>query len=335
MLLLQKIGLWIRDRFTLYYVIVAIFQLFGAFAVAFASPFLLRQFLLPSLVKYTVPLHFNFETCREQLAGICSFPTATVDFSMENPKLSSGEYYEMSIEIVLSESTVTSNVGIFQAVVELVDQLNMKKIFRKSCFANKHHGIIYRIGRGWWNLACKTLLFPAYFFGLVTTLDDRKLEVMFTNHLVDSDLANIAVLYVQLQNRFVEVESGKLLFRVRLCSLRIFLHDYPIVSSLLIIIFTYFTCLTGITLYWMLQVFFGSSGLSNLSCTTTTDETKRSSAALEVYAETAATEGHFQLEKSEVEGDATFLIWNDLRKDSNKASESSLHRRQQKERTKE
>lgn len=70
----------------------------------------------------------------------------------ENPKLSPGEYYEMSIEIVLSESTSTSNVGIFQAVVELVDQLNIKRTFRRSCFANRQHGMIYRIGRGWWNL---------------------------------------------------------------------------------------------------------------------------------------------------------------------------------------
>lgn len=36
-------------------------------------------------------------------------------------------------------------------------------------------------------------------------LDDRKLEVSFTNRLVDSDLADTTLLYVQLQNRFVEV----------------------------------------------------------------------------------------------------------------------------------
>lgn len=58
----------------------------------------------------------------------------------------------MSIEIVLSESTIISNVGIFQAVVELVDQLNVKKTFRRSCFANRHRGVIYRIFQGWWNL---------------------------------------------------------------------------------------------------------------------------------------------------------------------------------------
>ncbi|VDO44220.1 unnamed protein product [Onchocerca flexuosa] len=164
----------------------------------------LIQLFLPSLVEYTVPLHFNFETCREQLAGICSFPTAVIDFSLENPKLSPGEYYEISIEIVLSESTIASNVGIFQAVVELVDQNNIKRAFRRSCFANRHRSVIYRIGQGWWNLVCKTLLFPAYFLGILTVLDDRKLEVSFTNRLVDSDLANTALLSVQLQNRFIE-----------------------------------------------------------------------------------------------------------------------------------
>lgn len=43
-------------------------------------------------------------------------------------------------------------------------------------------------------------------------LNDRKLEVSFTNRLVCSDLANTALLYVQLQNRFIEVffnEDGK------------------------------------------------------------------------------------------------------------------------------
>uniref|UniRef100_A0A0R3S448 Seipin n=1 Tax=Elaeophora elaphi TaxID=1147741 RepID=A0A0R3S448_9BILA len=205
MLLVQKVGSWIRDRFTLYHVIIAVFQLFGAFVMAIASPFLLRHLFLPSLVEYTIPLHFNFETCREQLAGICSFPTAVVDLSVENPKLSPKEYYEISVEIILSESTITANVGIFQAVIELVDQLNMKRTFRRSCFANKHHSVMYRIAQAWWNLVCRTLLFPAYFFGLLTALDDHKLEVSFTNRLVDSDLANTALLYVQLQNRFIEV----------------------------------------------------------------------------------------------------------------------------------
>nr|CDQ04208.1 Bm9113 [Brugia malayi] len=207
MLVVEKISSWIRDRFTIYHIITAIIQLFGAFVVAVISPFLLRQLLLPSLVEYTVPLHFNFETCREQLAGVCSFPIAVVDFSVEKLKLSPGENYEISIEIILSESTIASNVGIFQAVVELVDPndpRNMKRTFRKSCFVNRNHSLIYRIVQGWWNLACQTLFFPAYFLGLLTMSDNRKLEVSFTNHLVDSDLDNTALLYVQLQNRFIE-----------------------------------------------------------------------------------------------------------------------------------
>lgn len=72
-----------------------------------------------------------------------------------------------------------------------------------------------------------------------------------------------------------QVESGILSFNVRLGLLRVFLYNYPIVSSLLIIIFTYFTCLIGITLYWFLQAVFGSY------------ETKRSP---EVCTEIAATE---------------------------------------------
>ncbi|KAL3986174.1 putative adipose-regulatory protein (Seipin) family protein [Acanthocheilonema viteae] len=326
---MQKVISWIHDRFSLYDVIIAILQFFGAFAVAVASPFLLRQLLLPSLVKYSVPLHFNFETCREQLAGICSFPTATVNFSVENPKLSPSEYYEMSIEIVQSQSTVTSNVGIFQAVVELVDRLNMKRIFRRSCFANRGHGVLYRIGQSWWNLACQTLFFPVYFFGLLTVLDDRKLEISFTNRFVDSDLANTALIYVQLQNRFLEVESGELSFRVCFGSLRIFLHDYPVISSVLVMILTYFMCLTGIILYWTLQALFRCSDLSNLNCTIPTDE-KRSSP----YWKSTPKQQQLSLERTEIEGNATFLIWNDLKRNSDKASESSPHQRQQTKRTK-
>uniref|UniRef100_A0A1I7VZF4 Seipin n=1 Tax=Loa loa TaxID=7209 RepID=A0A1I7VZF4_LOALO len=273
-----------------------------------------QQVLLPSFVEYTIPLHFNFETCREQLAGICSFPTAVVDFSLENPKLSPGDNYEVSIEIVLSESTIISNVGVFQAVVEFVDQLNIKRTFRRSCFANIHHGVIYRIAQWWWNLACRTLFFPAYLFGLLTIFNDRQLEVSFTNRLVASDLTNIALLYVQLENRFVEVESGKLSIKIRLGLLRIFLHKYPIISSLLIITFTYFTCLMGITLYWTMQAFFGFFALSNLSCTFPMDETKRPSALPDVYTETGDLELE-ELGRSEIADKATILIWNDLRRE--------------------
>ncbi|VDO32411.1 unnamed protein product [Brugia timori] len=313
MLVVEKISSWIRDRFTIYHIITAIIQLFGAFVVAVISPFLLRQLLLPSLVEYTVPLHFNFETCREQLAGVCSFPIAVVDFSVEKLKLSPGENYEISIEIILSESTIASNVGIFQAVVELVDPndpRNMKRTFRKSCFVNRNHSLIYRIVQGWWNLACQTLFFPAYFLGLLTMSDNRKLEVSFTNHLVDSDLDNTALLYVQLQNRFIEVESGKLSFRVRFGLLRVFLHDYPIISSLLIIIFAYFMCLTGIALYWIIQTLFVLH-ITILQRTITKHN-------LELK----------ELKRSEIADDVTFLTWNDLRRSSDKALENSLHRRQ-------
>uniref|UniRef100_A0A1I8EWD5 Seipin n=1 Tax=Wuchereria bancrofti TaxID=6293 RepID=A0A1I8EWD5_WUCBA len=327
MLVVKKISSWIRDRLTIYHIITAILQLFGAFVVAVISPFLLRQLLLPSLVEYTVPLHFNFETCREQLAGVCSFPTAVVDFSMENLKLSPGENYEISVEIILSESTIASNVGIFQAVVELVDPLNMKRTFRKSCFVNRHHSLIYRIVEGWWNLACQTLFFPVYFLGLLTMSDNRKLEVSFTNHLVDSDLENTALLYVQLQNRFIEVESGKLSFRIRFGLLRVFLHDYPIISSLLIIIFVYLMCLTGIALYWLLQALFGFFAYSNLSSIVPVDETNR----LFVQPEDDYFFKHHlelkELKRPEIADDVTFLTWNDLRRSSNKTSESSLHRR--------
>ncbi|VDK85278.1 unnamed protein product [Litomosoides sigmodontis] len=318
MLLMQKVALWIRDKFAFYHIIIAAFQFFGAFILAVTSPLLIRQFLLPSSVKHAVPLHFNFETCREQLAGICSFPTATVDFSVENPKLSPGEHYEMIIEIVLSESTIISNVGIFQAVVELVDQRNVKRTFRRSCFANRHRGVIYRMFRGWWNLACQTVFFPAYFFGMLTVLDDRKLEVSFTNRLVCSDLANTALLYVQLQNRFIEVESGILVFNVRFGLLRVFLHNYPIVSSLLIIIFTYFICLIGIALYWLLPVVLR---FCRLFATVPEDEMERPA---EVCTEIATTE---LLERSEIEGDTTFLVLNNLRRYSDKALESFPHRR--------
>ncbi|KAM3716195.1 Seipin [Dirofilaria immitis] len=324
MLVVKKVGSLIRDKCTLYHAVIIIFQLLGAFVIAVISPFVFRQLFFPALVEYTVPLHFNFETCREQLAGICSFPTAVIDFSVENPKLSPGEHYEIKIEIVLSESTITSNVGIFQAVIELRDQLNIKKTFRRSCFVNRYRGVIYRIGQGLWALACKTVFFPAYFLGMLTVMDDRKLEVSFTNHLIDNDLSNISLLYVQLQNRFIEVESGKLSLRINFGLLRIFLYDYPIVSSLLIICLTYFMCLTGIILYWMLQVFSGFFEFSNINYVLI-DRTDGSSTPPEICTGTASVK---ELKTSETRDDVASFIWNDSRrKISDEVSENFLQHR--------
>lgn len=55
-------------------------------------------------------------------------------------------------------------------------------------------------------------------------LDHRKLEISFTNRLVDSDLANIALLYVQLQNRFIEVFFSKIAKDKRAVSSKHFLE---------------------------------------------------------------------------------------------------------------
>ncbi|VDN23164.1 unnamed protein product [Gongylonema pulchrum] len=213
-----------------------------------------RQLLLPSLAEYAAPLHFNFETCQYQLSGVCSFPTAVVDFSADDVELSPGIDYEVSAEIVLSESTVISNVGIFQVVFEAIDSLNNKKTFRRSCFARMHRGLLRRIYEVFWKLLCRTIFFPIYFVGLLSVPDDRVIEVSFTDRLADHDIAKTVLFYVQLQNRFIEVESAKLLLRARFGLLRMFLYDYPIFSSLVLAIFTYFTFLVGISFYWIMRI---------------------------------------------------------------------------------
>ncbi|VDM95697.1 unnamed protein product [Thelazia callipaeda] len=269
----KEIGSWIRDRFTFYDFIIFILQIFSATLIGIIWPFILRSLLLPSVVEYSAPLYFNFETCREQLAGVCSFPTANIDFSIvcfrfisewsyvldiESPSWSLKDYYEVSVEAILSQSTITSNIGIFQISVVLVDEVNVTKIFRRSCYASKNRSLLSRIGHFWWDLSCKTIFFPAYFIGFLTVTDDRKIKVSFPNYLRGMDLAKMKELYVQLQNRFIEVESGTLLFRARFGLLRVFLYDYPIFSYCLFACLTYFGCLMGIAFYWMLKAFFGS-----------------------------------------------------------------------------
>lgn len=93
-------------------------------------------------------------------------PPATVLYKtfknfQDNLVLSPGIYYEVSVEVVLSESTVNSNVGIFQAVLDAVDELNNTKTFRRSCFATKQHGLIYSIYEFCWNLV-------SFYFGSET-----------------------------------------------------------------------------------------------------------------------------------------------------------------------
>lgn len=60
MLLMQKVGLWIRDKFTLYHVLIVTFQFFGAFVVAVTSPLLIRFCLKDFEFSGIVSLCFEF-----------------------------------------------------------------------------------------------------------------------------------------------------------------------------------------------------------------------------------------------------------------------------------
>ncbi|VDD85075.1 unnamed protein product [Enterobius vermicularis] len=259
-----RIQFWdkIRSQLSAFKILVILLQIGVALGISLFSPLFLRYFCLPKVVEYSPQLHFTFTTCPNQLAGVCSFPTAIVSLTEDGVALPDGIRYDIFVEVPAYVSKNKNEIGAFQVVVEIFTSEGRKvSLFRRTTFLDNSF-------TGFLPLAKRFLFFPLNLFKWWDEEVVRDLRIHVTDRFVEDPVLKTSKMSVQIQNRFLQVASGKLFLNARFGFFRSFLYNWPFLSSI-VIIGVFLSCTFSLlTVYWgyrSICLFLKDTDLTNLS----------------------------------------------------------------------
>uniref|UniRef100_A0A915BBP9 Seipin n=1 Tax=Parascaris univalens TaxID=6257 RepID=A0A915BBP9_PARUN len=233
----------IRQHISAYYSILFILQIGVVAFLAILSPFFVRALCLPSLVQLKAPLYFTFLTCSEHLAGVCSYPTATVLLDESGWQLAGGIRYDVSVELLLSPVESNHHLGPFQVIFETFDDKNERiALYRRTARVTKKRSTL--------SFMRYVAFMPLYFSGWWKEESQLDVQVIFNERFIESTERPTNSILVQLQNRLAEIEEGNVLMRARFGFFRNFLFDWPIASAVMLCIMSFSFGVSSVFLYW-------------------------------------------------------------------------------------
>lgn len=204
---------------------------------------LMRHWWLPSVATLHKPLNFVFDTCRQELSGICSFPTANVTLInlYGDYVFTPGTAYSIVLDLTLTDCHENRHVGLFLTTLRLYGERgNQLFAFARSAMFRQRSGLLQTFRR--------FVLLPFYLIGWTNEVEPLRLE--FTSAYYDHQADPAISLSIELQNKFLVVESAELSVVAQFGLLQNFLYNWPLLSTFFLFI-TVVACLGGISmLYW-------------------------------------------------------------------------------------
>uniref|UniRef100_A0A0M3ICY9 Seipin n=1 Tax=Ascaris lumbricoides TaxID=6252 RepID=A0A0M3ICY9_ASCLU len=233
-----------RQHISAYHSILFMLQIGVVGFLAMLSPFFVRALCLPSLVQLRAPLYFTFLTCSEHLAGVCSYPTATVLLDEGGWQLAGGIRYDVSVELILSPVESNWHLGPFQVIFETFDDKNERTAsYRRTARVTKKRSSTLSFMK-------YVAFMPLYFSGWWKEESQLGVQVVFNERFIESTERPTNSILVQLQNRLAEIEEGNILMRARFGFFRNFLFDWPIASAFMLCVLSFSFGVSLIALYW-------------------------------------------------------------------------------------
>uniref|UniRef100_A0A158P7X8 Seipin n=1 Tax=Angiostrongylus cantonensis TaxID=6313 RepID=A0A158P7X8_ANGCA len=193
-----------------------------AFFIAALTPLLIRSAALPSSTRNEIELNLSFQTCSDDLHGICSFPSVTLEYEKES-LFSPSVTYALSIRLRFADIGREQKLEVFQNVISLYDKDDLLETYSKLSYLKKPNFLTTLL---------RTVFFPLYYVGLF--YDYNTLDIpMTTSHTETFTKSSTKLLY-QLQDRFAQVESAVLIVDARFGIIRHFLYNWPLTSSIVL-----------------------------------------------------------------------------------------------------
>uniref|UniRef100_A0A1I7XMD1 Fanconi anemia group I protein n=1 Tax=Heterorhabditis bacteriophora TaxID=37862 RepID=A0A1I7XMD1_HETBA len=155
-----------------------------------------RNLILPSSPSNEIPLNLIFSTCNYELHGICSFPTATLDYE-KGTLFSPSVFYSLTVRVKFADVETRQKLGIFQNIISVFDGDVLTKQYARSAYI-KEASMFTKV---LW-----VMFFPLYFAGFF--YDYQSMELVLTNEHIESyDRLSTRLTYA-LQDRFAQVRIG-------------------------------------------------------------------------------------------------------------------------------
>ncbi|VDN52750.1 unnamed protein product [Dracunculus medinensis] len=208
-----------------------------------------RILLLPTMISFKSPLNFIFLTCPDELSGVCSFPTATIHLAEENWYFNPTLKYEVNVAIELTNANVNDHLGMFQLIYETIDEEGKKIVsYHRSVFLKKSGYVFVK-------QVAFFLFYPLYYFQILSDPYARTLRVSFTDRFKEIQSRTTSAIVVQLQNKFLEIESGVIMVEAKLGFMSSFLFYWPFISGIVIFIFISSIGVSFLLIFWFWRGF--------------------------------------------------------------------------------
>ncbi|WKY09059.1 hypothetical protein Q1695_001869 [Nippostrongylus brasiliensis] len=235
---LQRVRNLSRDTNVFYTAVSLLSQFSVAFFIAAITPLVVRRIILPSSIRNEFELNLSFNTCGSDLHGVCSFPTASVEYD-KGTLFSPSVTYALSVRLRFADLEQGQKLGIFQNVVKFYDEDKLLKSYSKASYL-KEPRILTKI---MW-----VILFPLYFCGVFH--DYNFLEIPLTQDHIELGSQLSTRLVYQLEDRFALIDSAVLVIDARFGLIRHLLYNWPITTSVIMFSSSLAACSIFIILYW-------------------------------------------------------------------------------------
>ncbi|KAG9475499.1 hypothetical protein GDO78_003737 [Eleutherodactylus coqui] len=203
-------------------------------------------------VKFSTPVHYQYSsTCSPSPGVLCSFPTANVSL-LRNSRdriLMYGQPYRITLELLVPESTVNRNLGMF-----MVSMVCYTRGGKEISYTARSAMLHYK------SHLLKTLETLASLPLLLSGLSEQKqtLEVELHSEYREDSYVPTTGAVIQIQSVHIQIYSAELRVHAHFTGLRFLLYNYPIISAI-IGITSNFVFMSVLVLLSYLQFGFGRS----------------------------------------------------------------------------
>ncbi|PAV68253.1 hypothetical protein WR25_11016 [Diploscapter pachys] len=237
-------SVWRRvfDRQNLHRLVAFLFQLSLLSTVAAVCPFILRILILPSSIQHEIPLNLVFSTCPDDLHGVCSFPTATLEYD-QNSLFTRSVSYSLSVRLNFADLDQNRQLSMFQNQLSVHDaEGRLLKNYMRSAYL-KEPGLVTR-------LTCLAFL-PLYLLGFICNYST--IDILLTDsHIENLERVSTKIIY-SLHDKYAQIDSAYLVIHANFGLIRHFTYFWPISFYLLIFIPTFSFLFFMLTIYWAIS----------------------------------------------------------------------------------
>ncbi|KAK6755157.1 hypothetical protein RB195_013876 [Necator americanus] len=228
-----------------------IFQFSLALVTSLVVPLVVRRLALPSSIENEIDLNLSFSTCRSDLHGVCSFPSAAVEYE-KGTLFSPTVEYSLSIRLRFVDNDQGRRLGFFQNVLSFHNENQQLKTYTKTSYLREP---------SLFTKALWVFFFPLYFTGFFH--DYNSLDILMTSSHIETLTHPSTKLFYELQDRFAQVDSASLVIGAQFGIIRYLLYNWPITTSLILFLGSFSVCFSSIICYWGVKSFLGDSETHN------------------------------------------------------------------------